>query len=189
MDGGSPSPGSRSAAGSTCGSFTAPTRPSPPTWPGAGTATWAASAHWHCGSTRWDSRPSNGVPGATRCGGYTRPCSGCWRWNPSRSTRACNTPAGTWPYRRRHYPLADRPLSLTDRPLPSAGRPFLEERSEHRDLAGCRPGEETATVGFHAAPQVGRPSLVAAQPDQPGGSPNSGEPASAIAVAKLVIAG
>ena len=87
---GSHSPGSRSAAGSTCGSFTAPTTPSPPTWPGSGTATWAASAHWHCGSTRWDSRPWNGVPGATRCGGYTRPCSGCSRWNPSRLTHACN---------------------------------------------------------------------------------------------------
>src|SRR5580704_9793894 len=90
MDGDSRSPGSRSAAGSTCGSFTAPTTPSPPTWPGSGTATWAASAHWRCGSTRWDSRPWNGVRGATRCGGYTRPCSGYSRWNPSRSTPACS---------------------------------------------------------------------------------------------------
>ena len=58
-----PSPASRSGAGSTCGSSTAPTTPSPPTWPGSGTATSAASARWRCGSTPWARGPGPGRAG------------------------------------------------------------------------------------------------------------------------------
>ena len=60
--GGWPSRESRSAAGSTCGSSTGRTTPSRGTWPGCGTATWAGSARWRCGSTRSASRPWNGRP-------------------------------------------------------------------------------------------------------------------------------
>ena len=54
-------PGSRSGAGSTCGSSTAPTTPSRRTWPGCGNAIWAGSVRWRCGSTPWASRHWTGA--------------------------------------------------------------------------------------------------------------------------------
>ena len=109
----------------------------PPTWPGSGTATWAASAHWHCGSTRWDSRPWNGVPGATRCGGYTRPCSGYSRWNPSRSTHACNPPAGMWPDSGKEAREAG--ASPGQRPRPSGHVPARRGRGRQPARPGALP--------------------------------------------------
>src|SRR5437588_873379 len=35
-------------------------------------------------------RAWTGWPGTSRSGGCTSACSPCWRWNPSRSTRACS---------------------------------------------------------------------------------------------------
>ena len=54
----------------------------------------ATSARWPCGSTRSGWRRSTGSRAGSRCGGCTSACSRCWRWSPSRSTRAYDRAAG-----------------------------------------------------------------------------------------------
>ena len=83
-----PSRASRSVAGSTSGSSTGLSTPSPPTSADSRTATSATSARSPCASTPSDWRRSTASSRVSRSGVSTSRCSRCSPWSRSRSTRA-----------------------------------------------------------------------------------------------------